>query len=97
MSDVKPNEVAVENSLSYLRIIFERGLFPSNTGTYVEGGIGLTFYGSEGRYAYVEFYNDGAVCTLTDTEGHKRETFEGLGSEAADLTRSVDHILKHLR
>lgn len=91
-----PNQESIRMAISALEKFNHAKILPSSVGPSVENGIGFTFE-SGNKYCFIEFFNDGAACALTNTGGLGREAWEFNSNVVAELQSVIQRFVLHLR
>jgi hypothetical protein len=89
-----PSARAIDQALIFVQAVEKDGLVPARLAASVVGGVGATFRKAK-RKAYVEFYNDGAVCSLF-SDGASEPIVSGVGGGADSFAQLISSIRAHL-
>ncbi len=89
-----PSDAAIVTAKAFLARLIGTDFEPSRLAPSVAGGVGIT-HKKRGRRVYVEFFNDGEVCSLFsdgETDPRSRRVKPGYGP-FQDLAREIREYL----
>ena len=73
----------------------ERQCMPLRKSPSVEGGVGIDFWNLTGRYACIEFLNDG-TASLVLLDENREATAESIELDTESLLRSVGRVVEFI-
>lgn len=85
-----PNATALRTAQDVLNILHNTGFKPSTLSASVEAGITISFY-HEKRYAVLECYNDGDVCSATYLSDSPPEVRE-VGNSVNEIKEVIENM-----
>jgi hypothetical protein len=89
-----PSDVALRLARQFIVALVNDGQPPTRVAASAVGGVGVTRQAGE-RMAYVEFYNDGALCALFADDAADEQVLD-VASEGGTFGKFLDEVKAYL-